>query len=95
MARNNDIMSSNTAAWRILVWLMFLSAFGSTVLGVVFMPVEIWVKGYIGMGVLFTVGSSFTLAKTVRDDHEQSKVINRITAAKTEKILQDFEREVT
>ncbi len=43
------------------------------------------------MGTIFTVGSCFSLAKTLRDDHEYEKLVNRVSAAKTEQILSDFE----
>jgi hypothetical protein len=44
----------------------------------------------MAMGTLFTVGSSITLSKTMRDEHEASKIINRIKDVKTEKILKEF-----
>jgi hypothetical protein len=31
------------------------------------MPVDIWIKGYMAMGVLYLTGATFTLAKTLRD----------------------------
>jgi len=48
-------------------------------------------KGFLIMGMFFTVGSAFTLSKTIRDDHESDKIINRIKNAKTERVLKDFE----
>ena len=50
-----------------------------------------WTRGYLLMGLLFTVGSSFTLSKTVRDNAESKRLRNRIKAAKTEKVLKEFE----
>ena len=41
-----------------------------TSLGIAYLPVDVWTKGFLGMGLLFTIGSCFSLAKTVRDDHE-------------------------
>ena len=43
------------------------------------------------MGAIFTVGSCFTLAKTICDDYEADKLINCLTGAKAEKILKEFE----
>ena len=43
------------------------------------------------MALLFTVGSTFSLAKTMRDRYEASKFVNRVASAKTEKILHDYE----
>lgn len=48
-------------------------------------------KGYVAMGVLFTTGSAFTLAKTIRDEHEAQRFVNRISEAKAERILREYE----
>lgn len=42
------------------------------------------------MGVYFTVSSAFGLAKTLRDAHESSRLITKISEAKTEKMLRDL-----
>ncbi|MCB9593794.1 MAG: hypothetical protein H6719_13760 [Sandaracinaceae bacterium] len=62
--------SSNTAAWKFQVWASFVVSTSITGLGVLYLPVDLWTKGFLAMGLLFTVGSCFGLAKTVRDDHE-------------------------
>ncbi|MCT7970645.1 hypothetical protein [Laspinema olomoucense] len=41
----------------------------------------------MGMGVLFTVGSSFSLAKTLRDRHEAEKLTSKVEEARVERIL--------
>lgn len=45
------------------------------------------------MGALFTMGTSFTLAKSIRDEHEAQKLINKISEVKTERLLKDFEQD--
>jgi hypothetical protein len=60
-------------------------------MGLFYLPASLWVKGYMGMGLLFTVGSAITLTKTLRDDHEASKLLNRISEAKTTKLLREFD----
>lgn len=52
-------------------------------------PLMIWVKAFLGMGILFITVSCFSLAKTLRDQHEQQKLVNRINEAKTEKLLRE------
>lgn len=61
---------SNTAAWKFQVWASFVVSTSITGLGVLYLPVDLWTKGYLAMGLLFTVGSCFSLAKTIRDEHE-------------------------
>ena len=63
----------------------------ATVAGILYMPVDAWVRGYLAMGLLFTVGSTLSLAKTVRDQHEASKLVNRIAEAKAEKMIRELE----
>jgi hypothetical protein len=41
------------------------------------------------MGLTFSVSSSFTLAKTIRDNHEATTLTARIDEARVEKILAD------
>jgi len=80
----------DTAAWRFQVMASFAIAFGLTTLGVLNLPLTIWIKGYLLMGVYFTVSSAFGLAKTLRDAHESSRIVNKISEAKTEKMLREL-----
>jgi hypothetical protein len=77
----------NTAAWRMQVWASFLVAAGMTLTGILFLPIDIWMRGFMLMGLLFTTGSAFTLAKTLRDDHEAAKLLTRVDSARTEELL--------
>lgn len=87
-----EIITNNTGAWKFKTWTSFLLSFGMTLAGILYLPAaDIWVKGFMAMGLIFTVGSSFTLAKTIRDEHEAEKLINRVSDAKTAKILREFE----
>lgn len=81
----------NTMAWVIQVWVSFGVALVLTLAGTVLLPVDWWAKGYLVMGELFLVGSTFTLAKTTRDEHEAKLIRNRIAKAKSEKLLKEFE----
>ena len=83
-APNNQ---KDTTAWIIQVWLSFTLSLSATSIGIFYLPVDGWVKGYMGMGLLFSIGSTFTLAKTTRDNHEAAKLTARIDEARVEKIL--------
>ena len=84
-------INEDSAAWLAFVWISFVMSMLLMCFGIYFLPVEVWIKGYMGMGLFFTVGSAFTLSKTVRDQHESKKLINRLSDAKTEKFLHEFE----
>lgn len=85
------LISENSPSWMVFVWMSFGLSILATSIGVYRLPVDIWIKGYMAMGLLFTVGSCFTVSKTVRDNHEARKLINRVTEVKTERMLHDYE----
>ena len=81
----------HSMAWLSQVWITWFVAFGATLIGVVLLPIDVWMKGYLLMGTLFTVGSTMTLSKTVRDNHEAAKVHSVINDARLEKILAEHD----
>lgn len=86
----SSIQIKDTGAWRFQVVAAFAIALLLTTGGVVYLPVDNWIKGYLLMGVYFTVSSAFGLAKTLRDHHESSQLVAKISEAKTEKMLRDL-----
>ncbi|HZR36589.1 MAG TPA: YiaA/YiaB family inner membrane protein [Nevskia sp.] len=83
-------MRQDSPAWLFFVKVSFTAALAGMVFGVAVMPVEIWMRGYMILGTLFLVGSTFTLAKTMRDEFENAKLINQIAQARAEKLLQEY-----
>ncbi|KKI98666.1 YiaA/YiaB family inner membrane protein [Prochlorothrix hollandica] len=79
----------DTNAWLFQVWLSWFLAMAFTGIGIAFLPVNPWQRAFLGMGFVFSINSSFVLAKTVRDRHESSQVTARIDEARIEKILSD------
>ncbi|MBU7583738.1 MAG: hypothetical protein KAF91_12640 [Nostoc sp. TH1S01] len=77
----------DSTAWIIQTWAAFMLSISMTTFGIVNLPVDNWIKGFMGMGLAFSVGSTFTLAKTTRDLHEAKKITSRIDEAKVEKLL--------
>ena len=86
----DSINLQDTAAWRFQVIAAFIVALGLTTGGVLYLPVDTWIKGYLLMGVYFTVSSAFGLAKSLRDAHESTRIVSKISEAKTEKILREL-----
>jgi hypothetical protein len=81
----------HTTAWNAQSWLSFGVSLTMTLGGVAMLPVDWWTRGYLLMGTVFLVASSFTLAKTLRDNHEAAKLRNRISSAKADALLKEFE----
>ncbi|WP_013325054.1 YiaA/YiaB family inner membrane protein [Gloeothece verrucosa] len=88
MAKHRNTQD-HSAAWVIQTWLSFAISVGATSLGIIFLPVDVWIKGYMGMGLVFTVGSTVSLTKTQRDLYEAEKLVSKIEEAKVEKILSE------
>ncbi len=91
-ARNvADLPTGHSPAWVVQTWLSFALSIGVTSFGIWALPVDLWVKGFMGMGLLFTIGSSLSLAKTVRDQHESDKLTARIDEARVSKLIAEHD----
>lgn len=82
----------HTAGWVTFSYAAFAISCGMMALGIWALPADLWVKGYLMMASVFMLGSTFTLAKTVRDEHESKRFANRIEDAKTERLLMEVGR---
>lgn len=78
-------------AWVVQTWVSWVVAVATTAIGIWCLPVDAWIKAFLGMGVLFTVGSTFSLAKTVRDVHEQQRIVSRIDDARMTRLLAEVD----
>ena len=85
------VAPSHSAAWIVQVWLSFALSIGVTALGIYALPVDPWVRAFMGMGLLFTVGSSLSLAKTIRDQHEATRLTTRIDDARVSRLIAEHD----
>ena len=74
-------------AWIAQTWAAFFLSIGMTTTGIVYLPVDLWIKGFMGMGLGFSVASTFSLGKTQRDLHEAIKLTSKSEEAKLDQIL--------
>lgn len=81
----------HTNAWVVQTWLSFILSVSAMSIGILYLPVNLWIKGYLGMGVLFSVGSTISLSKTVRDIEESKRMISRLDEAKIERLLAEHD----
>ena len=88
-----DNAAQHSSGWVSFTYASFIGSIAMVALGIVFMPVDIWLKGYFAMGAVMLVQSCVTLTKTVRDVHESRRMVNRIEDAKTERRLMTVGRE--
>ncbi|YCM46100.1 YiaA/YiaB family inner membrane protein [Verrucomicrobiaceae bacterium 227] len=81
---------SDSTSWVSFTKLSFVISLGAMVFGITMLPLDMWIKGYFGMGLFFLVSSTISVSKTLRDKHEFERIIHRVEEAKTEKILKEY-----
>jgi hypothetical protein len=84
--------SPHSPAWIFFTYASFSASVGMVAIGVLFAPVDVWIKAYLAMGAALLVQSCITLTKTLRDVHEGGKLVNRIEDARAERLLMEIER---
>ena len=87
---NPDVIG-DSPAWLSFIWIAFAVSLGLMLVGVYFLPVDWWIKGYLYMGTLFLTASTLTLSKSLRDKHEYERLVNRVKNARTEQVLSKYE----
>jgi hypothetical protein len=85
----NPNTQPHTSAWVSFTYASFAGSLAMVAAGIFFLPLDWWAKGYLAMGTLMLVQSSTILSKTLRDQHEAAKLLNRIEDARTERLLMD------
>ena len=77
----------HSQAWVTFTYASFIGAVGMIAIGILFAPIDVWLKAYFAMGAVMLVQSCITVTKTIRDVHEGTSFLNRIEDAKTERLL--------
>ena len=83
----NPTQTTHSAAWIAFTWASAIAASVAVIGGILLLPLELWMRGYLLIGVLMLMQSIVTLTKTQRDVHEGARLHNRIEDARTEKLL--------
>ena len=85
------LSNTHSPAWVAQAWISFALAVGGLAMGIYCLPVDAWIKGFMSMGLVFSVGSSLSLAKTLRDLHEAGTLHARIDDARVTKLLAEID----
>jgi hypothetical protein len=88
----NQNVQPHSGAWVTFTYGSFAASAFLVAVGLFFLPVDLWMKGYLAMGIVMLVQTCVTLTKTVRDVHESSKLVNRIEDAKAERLLMEVSK---
>ena len=80
-----------TAAFFVQAAISFAVSGTALALGIAYLPVDSWIRAFLGLGMLYVITSSFTLAKCVRDRQEESMVVSRVDKARMDKLLAEHD----
>ena len=85
----NQNVQPHSNAWVTFTYVSFAASAFMVSVGVFYLPIDLWMKGYLTMGIIMMIQCCVTLTKTVRDMHESGKMVNRIEDAKAERLLKE------
>ncbi len=88
----NQNIQPHSNAWVTFTYVSFSASAFMVAIGVFYLPIDLWMKGYLTMGIIMMLQSCVTLTKTVRDMHESGKLVNRIEDAKAERLLREVSK---
>ena len=88
----NESFQKHSSTWVSFSYLSFGAAATMLALGLYMMPLDLWGKGYLVMGILMLVQTTVNVTKTIRDNAEADKLIRKVEDAKTEKLLFNINR---
>ncbi|MFB7128178.1 hypothetical protein DR950_26250 [Kitasatospora xanthocidica] len=85
------MQTRTTAAYYLQAVLSFALSGTALAVGIIYLPVGGWTRAFLGLGLLFTVSSAFTLAKVIRDRQESNDMVTRVDQARLEKLLSEHD----
>ncbi|MFF3443324.1 YiaA/YiaB family inner membrane protein [Streptosporangium sp. NPDC002721] len=85
------VRNSTTTAFYAQAVLSFGLSVAALGIGIAYLPVTTWVRSFMGLGLLYVVTSTFTLAKCVRDRNEEASVVGRVDQARLDKLLAEHD----
>ncbi|MEU4834277.1 YiaA/YiaB family inner membrane protein [Streptosporangium sp. NPDC023615] len=85
------VKNSTTTAFYAQAVLSFGLSVTALGIGIAYLPVTTWVRSFMGIGLLYVVTSTFTLAKCVRDRNEEAAVVSRVDQARLDKLLAEHD----
>lgn len=80
-----------TTAFYVQAAASFAVSLVSVTIGIAWLPMTAWQRGFLAVGLVFLVSSTFTLAKCVRDRQETQEVTHRVDQARIDKILTEHD----
>lgn len=86
MSSTSNVMK-HTSAWSTFTMVSFAISAVMMAGGIYFLEASFAAKGFYAMSALMLVHSTIAFTKTMRDQEEAAKMINKIEEARTEQLL--------
>ncbi len=86
-----NAMQRHSEAWVKFSYLSFAVSCLMMAGGLILAPIDLATKGYIAMAAVMVIQTTVNLTKTIRDNHESDRLLNKIEDAKTERLLRDVD----
>jgi len=83
--------ASQSSGWIVQTYISFAVSMSALALGIAYMPGDPWKRAFLAVAALYAVTSSISLSKTVRDQHEASRVVARVDEARFERLLTEHD----
>jgi hypothetical protein len=91
MTTTSPSQSRNTPAFFAQAGVSFAIALLAMIFAILYLPVDPWIRAFLGLGTLYLTTSAFTLAKCVRDAQENQAVVTRLDQARVDKLLAEHD----
>ncbi len=85
------LQSQTTTAFYVQAAISFAVSLGALLIGIAYLHAGSWVRAFLGLGLLYCVSSTFTLAKCVRDRQEAEAISGRVDQARLDKLLAEHD----
>ena len=81
----------NTTAFYAQAGISFAVALLTMIFSLFYLPLDPWIRAFLGIGIMYLTTSAFTLAKCIRDAQESQTVYARLDQARVERILSEHD----
>jgi hypothetical protein len=87
----NQVPQQNTGAFHAQAVVSFVVSLVAVTAGVYFLDATGWQRAFLGIAMLYSLTSAFTLAKVIRDKQELERVTSRVDQARLDKLLSEYD----
>jgi hypothetical protein len=88
---NADVQPQLTTAFYAQSVISFGVSLTGAAVGICYLPADPWMRGFLALSLLYVVTSTFTLAKCVRDNEQQSQVAQRAEQVRLERLFTEHD----